>query len=1419
MVSPILYPEGVSDAAVEKALAAKKNISEHLNVHYALFGSQDQPNKLTNKTSKLTALDLMHYHVYGDYRLSMAPSATDFAPEFLKSRFDTTILRYKAITPTSFANPNVSGIPTLNYLREQIRSEVFDQQHGFLDDDGLRPESTEWFQRELAFGNSAMRFHLPSLGTLAVMNYTYKNINEVLSKALAESLEGMIDEVNYDRNQSSPNLPKILTGPFDAKSFYSITDEVDEDLSSNPLIKEVIDAIIDNQEYRELAARFSQVPDPTRLTNLAMRSYSKGNIELACEHFCKELLKLSNSKFGPGSPVAFKSTVRDTKIEGYANRFHPDVLDGILAPIDAVPFIKSTNLYVVDIRGKVYDIVTETESGESYQINGVPEAELEVSIGDLEDELLLEQARGKKGGSLTHPSLLVFQRIALDIFFSIEALLAVCLVPHQFFLVSPTVNARKKQDQTKVDYPYMENHITNASWTRFKTNFNNEPALLEFLSNIRLQHTIANIANSEKLILDSRTMEEFYRQDLRMAEVTWLAGALTDAGKVIFEKTTQPNLLAQMQYRSKGVDESVDLSQADIKPESVFYQIDSPILKDVIMKFDEIFINFTVMNAFAPTGKKKKKSGGGSGGSGGKKQKDKQDGAKEKIEALATAVWGSIERRSSEIVNREGIKPHILFDRLFNRLDSLSQRTVFIRDNYPPKWVGTNTITLLRSAPEVLGEKLDMRFYSDCMDEYMRHLKLVYKSRPEVAIAILSTITEVIVDAEIDVNTLRESFLARIKSQASKKFLKGTDIIFDPFRYVIAVMRTEIDIPLKFREEYVARKLDESQKQRIKEAFTSESDSIVLPKTHPEFKEREVESDEESELYGSENPFKMPLPAYYPKPGEILNTANPEVARAIRRIVGDPSNPAWPGSFHIALIGGSRMTATDSLNLKNKMLDPTAVFTVQPIQWIGSTQIWDGRENLGDKATPSTIAHFRRTLGVRFGVTSASRPLVTDIELVPNSDLSNYESILYTKYLQDKYDQASYVYIPAGGVFKNPSVLRSATQRVGTTDYDMVFEDVKGDAYDELDMAGTVVFKGDVDALKRSLETVAETELREELAETVGDLFRPPDIPLPEPEPESLAPDPPNPEDFVFREGTDEYEEEQRKKFPNLNDFYEGGDEESATPEKTFVSRSILHESMEGREQLPAVQRWQATEHLEKIAGTLKSGKKVVKKLSSSIDSAATKFESAATKFGDAADAFESASANFRRASDAYERSTQSILSLSTPVVDAIEELEDEIETPVTAEDIDDFSFEEIEEAEEELLEHTKTVDELSEGAIGGNFLLEEFDKLWTAGKYSMVLVRDLSECLSKDGLSLEEGLVATKETITKTKKQARMYWANTLRAANSSTISDSKTDITDLTGKARTDYLWRKYCRVIIAAGNEGQDVFDLMMIEASAD
>ena len=134
----------------------------------------------------------------------------------------------------------------------------------------------------------------------------------------------------------------------------------------------------------------------------------------------------------------------------------------------------------------------------------------------------------------------------------------------------------------------------------------NAKPTLEFLADIRMLHTVANIANSEKLILDSRTMEEFYRQDLRMAETTWLATALTDAGKVVFEKKEQPNLLAQLQYRDRGVGAGLTCDRKYGRSNRLL-QIDSPILKDVIMKFDEQFVKFTVANAFAPKRKEKER--------------------------------------------------------------------------------------------------------------------------------------------------------------------------------------------------------------------------------------------------------------------------------------------------------------------------------------------------------------------------------------------------------------------------------------------------------------------------------------------------------------------------------------------------------------------------------------------------------------------------------------------------------------------------------------------------------------------------------------------------------------------------------------------------------------------------------------------
>ena len=222
VVSPILYPEGVSPEAVEKAVKLSKNLLDHIELHYSIFANHDLPIRSPDpskaiKTSDMTALDLIHYHVYGDYRLCMAPTESDDAPEYLKTRFPTTQLRYKAITTDATAPPaDVKANMDLDFLSYQMSNEKFDMLHGVMGQGGMAPAETEWFVRELAFGNSASKFHLPSLGTMAITNYAYKNINDVLGKALAESVELMMETIMFNKKR----LPKALSDHFDANTHY-----------------------------------------------------------------------------------------------------------------------------------------------------------------------------------------------------------------------------------------------------------------------------------------------------------------------------------------------------------------------------------------------------------------------------------------------------------------------------------------------------------------------------------------------------------------------------------------------------------------------------------------------------------------------------------------------------------------------------------------------------------------------------------------------------------------------------------------------------------------------------------------------------------------------------------------------------------------------------------------------------------------------------------------------------------------------------------------------------------------------------------------------------------------------------------------------------------------------------------------------
>ena len=50
-----------------------------------------------------------------------------------------------------------------------------------------------------------------------------------------------------------------------------------------------------------------------------------------------------------------------------------------------------------------------------------------------------------------------------------------------------------------------------------------------------------------------------------------------------------------------------------------------------------------------------------------------------------------------------------------------------------------------------------------------------------------------------------------------------------------------------------------------------------------------------------------------------------------------------------------------------------------------------------------------------------------EFDIVPNRDLTNYDSILYRKHTNGPNDRLGYVYFPPGGVFKNPFNVYSET--------------------------------------------------------------------------------------------------------------------------------------------------------------------------------------------------------------------------------------------------------------------------------------------------------------------------------------------------------------------------------------------------------
>ena len=104
-------------------------------------------------------------------------------------------------------------------------------------------------------------------------------------------------------------------------------------------------------------------------------------------------------------------------------------------------------------------------------------------------------------------------------------------------------------------------------------------------------------------------------------------------------------------------------------------------------------------------------------------------------------------------------------------MEAITGQLYGVVDLYPPQWTRTNTKTRVSRSPLDLGENIDMKFYRT-VTQYITHLKNNFTAQPAVAQAVLTILGDIVIQAEGNIDNLRESFIARIKSQAKRGMLK-----------------------------------------------------------------------------------------------------------------------------------------------------------------------------------------------------------------------------------------------------------------------------------------------------------------------------------------------------------------------------------------------------------------------------------------------------------------------------------------------------------------------------------------------------------------------------------------------------------------------------------------------------------------------
>ena len=121
--------------------------------------------------------------------------------------------------------------------------------------------------------------------------------------------------------------------------------------------------------------------------------------------------------------------------------------------------------------------------------------------------------------------------------------------------------------------------------------------LLDEMVKWRNYYNLSTLVTIRKKTFDRPLLDDFYSNNILVAEIKWLTSALADGTRVLL-KTKQPqDLLAQAQYKDLG--NTGNITQFAPAPlETVFYEVDVPLLKMVIAEYNDVYNKTVIARAF-----------------------------------------------------------------------------------------------------------------------------------------------------------------------------------------------------------------------------------------------------------------------------------------------------------------------------------------------------------------------------------------------------------------------------------------------------------------------------------------------------------------------------------------------------------------------------------------------------------------------------------------------------------------------------------------------------------------------------------------------------------------------------------------------------------------------------------------------------